>query len=141
MPDRPTDDEAYQDLAAYTLSHGDPAFLHQHVVDAHGAQCAAAGDPPIQLAFALIGLYLYLERDFTGREVQRVHTRLSGRTRRWPTFPLPVNRGAMTVADVVAAPAGSARDRAIDDWCRSVWSSYAATRPAVEALLRTHGVI
>jgi hypothetical protein len=66
MPDRPADDEAYQELAAYTLSHGDPSFLHQHVIDAHGAQCAAAGDPPIQLAFALIGLYLYLERGFTG---------------------------------------------------------------------------
>jgi hypothetical protein len=141
MPDRPADDEAYQELAAYTLSHDDPSFLHQHVIDAHGAQCAAAGDPPIQLAFALIGLYLQLERGFTGREVQRVHTRLSGRTRTWPTFPFPEHRGAMTVADVVAAPAGPARDRAIDDWCRSVWSAYAATRPAVEKLLREHGII
>ncbi|MDT7814573.1 MAG: hypothetical protein QOJ42_4489, partial [Acidobacteriaceae bacterium] len=27
-----TNDELYNELAFYTLSHPDPAFLHQHVV-------------------------------------------------------------------------------------------------------------
>jgi uncharacterized protein DUF5946 len=141
MHDRPDDDDAYHELAAYTLSHGDPAFVHQHVVDAHGAQHATADDKPIRLAFALIGLYLQLERGFTGRQVQRVHKLLGDRTHSWRTFPLPANRGAMTAADVMAVPDGPARDAAIEAWCRSVWSAYAASKPAVEALLRDHGVI
>jgi hypothetical protein len=33
-----TNDELYNELAFYTLSHPDPAFLHQHVVDAYAAQ-------------------------------------------------------------------------------------------------------
>jgi len=35
-----TNDELYNELAHYTLSHPDPSFLHQHVVDAYAAQYA-----------------------------------------------------------------------------------------------------
>ena len=141
MPDRVSDEDAYQELAAYTLSHRDPAFIHQHVVDAWYAQHATADDTPVRLAFALIGLFLSVERGYTGRQVQQVHRALGNRSRSWPTFPLPATRGAITVDDVLTAPAGAARDRAIDEWCRSVWAAYASTRPTVERLLRDHGVI
>lgn len=141
MPDQQSDEHAYHELTAYTLSHRNPAFVHQHVVDAYAAQHAAANDKPIRLAFALLGLYLHLERNFTGRQVQRLHKQLADRTHSWPTFPLPAHRGAMTAVDVLAVPAGEARDWAIEEWCRSVWSTYAGSRPAVEALLREHGVI
>ena len=141
MPDQPSPNEAYDELAAYTLSHGDPSFIHQHVVDAWYAQHATADDKPVRLAFALIGLFLYLERGYTGRQVQQVHRVLGNRTPSWPAFPLPATRGAITVADVLTAPAGPARDRAIDEWCRSVWAAFATTWPAVERLLREHGVI
>lgn len=133
--------DAYHELSAYTLTHGGPAFIHQYVVDAHGAQSATSGDKPIRLAFSLVGLFLHLERGFTGREVQRVHKTLGDRTHSWPAFPLPVNRGTMTAVDVLAEPPGDARDRAIDMWCRSVWAAYETSRPAVEALLRRHGVV
>jgi hypothetical protein len=136
-----TDEDFYHELSAYTLSHGDPAFVHQYIVDAHGAQTANAGDKPVRLAFSLIGLYLHVERGFTGREVQRVHKALGDRTHSWPLFPLPAHRGAMTAADVLKEPAGEARDRAVDAWCRSVWTAYEASKPAVVALLRQHGVV
>ena len=136
-----TTDEAYDELSAYTLSHQDPAFIHQHVVDAHGAQHASAEGKPIRLAFSLIGLYLHVDRGFTGREVQRVHKTLGDRTHTWPAFPVPENRGAMTAADVMAEPPGDRRDHAIDEWCRSVWTAYETSKPAVEALLRQHGVV
>jgi hypothetical protein len=136
-----SDHDAYDELSAYTLGHGDPAFVHQYIVDAQGAQTAKAGDKPIRLAFSLIGLFLHLEHGYTGREVQRVHKALGDRTRSWPSFERPVHRGAMTAADVLREPAGNARDRAIDAWCRSVWTAYEASKPAVAALLRQHGVV
>lgn len=135
------DTAAYHELSAYTLAHGDSAFVHQYVVDAYGAQHASAEDKPIRLAFALIGLFLHVERGLDGREVQRVHKKLGDRTHSWPAFPIPANRGAMTAVDVLGEPAGVGRDRAIDEWCRSVWASYVASKPAVEALLRQHGVV
>ena len=55
------DRAAYDELASYTLAHGDPAFIHQHVVDAFAAQHATDDSKPIGVAFALIGLYLHVE--------------------------------------------------------------------------------
>ena len=134
-------DEGYHALCAYTLAHGGPKFVHQHVVDAHAAQRAGAGTKPITLAFALVGLHLHLERGFTGRQVQRTHMALARRGgRAWPTFALPRGRGAVTAADVLAAEPGPERDRAIDTWCAAVWAAYAEQRPAVEALLRQYGL-
>jgi ribosomal protein L4 len=127
-------------LAAYTLAHGDLAFIHQHVVDAFAAQHATTDTKPIAITFALIGLYLHVERGFSGRQVQRAHIMLAKRSRQWPTFPLPGHRGAMTVIDVMAVPAGPERDRAIDAWCVSVWEAYRDVAPAVAVLAREHGL-
>ncbi len=68
-----SDKEAYNELCCYTLAHGDTSFIHQHVVDAFAAQTAGDGTKPIALAFALIGLYLHVEREFSGKQVQRAH--------------------------------------------------------------------
>lgn len=127
-------------LAAYTLTHGGPAFIHQHVVDACTAQYATAATKPIALTFALIGLFLHVERGLTGRQVQRAHMMLAKRSRSWPAFPLPDDRGSITAADVLAAPPGLERDRAIGAWCASVWAAYAEAAPAVAALARAHGL-
>jgi hypothetical protein len=62
------------------------------------------------------------------------------RTDHWPTFPLPEQRGATTVIDVMAAPAGPERDRAIDAWCVAVWDAYRGVAPAVVRLAREHGL-
>lgn len=132
--------EAHEELQCYTLARGDATFIHQHVVDAWTAQHADANTKPIGLTFALVGLYLHLERGTTGREVQRIHMALGRQRRTWPTFPLPHDRGAMTVVDVMAAPAGPERDRAIDAWCGSVWAAFGGCRAVVVALLEQHGV-
>ena len=91
--------------------------------------------------FALVGLYLHLERAFSGREVQKAHMALGRRKRAWPIVELPDNRGAMTVVDVLAAPAGVERDKAIDDWCESVWTAFRANRPAIVDLLREYQIV
>ena len=131
-----TEREAYDELCAYTLSHGDPRFIHQNVVDAWAAQHAGERTKPIGLAFALVGLYLSVEKNVSGREVQRTHMRLARRKREWPPFDLPPDRGAMTALDVMAAPPGPQRDEAIRAWCAAAWAPFSAQRAKVEALLR-----
>src|SRR6186997_35548 len=93
------DRAAYDELASYTLAHGDSAFIHQHVVDAFAAQHATEDSKPIGVAFALIGLYLHVERGRSGREVQQAHMRLGRQRREWPVFDLPATRGEVTIAD------------------------------------------
>lgn len=135
-----SEEDAYNELCAYTLTHGDAAFIHQHVVDAFAAQNADERSKSIGVAFALVGLYLHVEKGLSGREVQRVHVLLGRQKRAWPKFTLPRDRGSIRASDVLAAPAGPARDEAIHQWCASVWEAFAAGRPTVVELLRQHGV-
>lgn len=134
-------EDAFHELCGYTIAHRDPAFIHQHVVDAFAAQHADEQTKPIALTFALVGLYLHLEAGRTGKQVQRVHMQLARRKHQWPSFPLPANRGKITAASVLAVPAGPARDRAIDAWCASVWEAYRESHSAVADLLHRHGIL
>jgi uncharacterized protein DUF5946 len=129
--------QQYHELCAYSLGHGDPAFIHQHVVDAFAAQRANDGTKPITVIFALVGLYLHLEKGQTGKQVQRVHTLLARRRRDWPRIDLPPARGEVTVADVLRVPAGPARDAMIDTWCAAVWAAYSANHALIADLLQT----
>src|SRR2546423_5435861 len=122
--------DAYHELCAYTLTHGDAEFIHQHVVDAFAAQRATPSSKPIGVTFALVGLYLHVEKQYSGRHVQRVHMQLARRKRTWPTFVLPPNRGAMTAVDVMAAPARPEGGRAIPEWGGTPLEAVAAERPA-----------
>ena len=136
IEDRAAQAASYHELCAYTLTRGDPGFIHQHVVDAFAAQLADANTKPIRLAFALIGLYLMLERSYTGRQVQRVHMLLANRHKQWPRFDHPADRGSIWPTDVLAAPAGRARDEMIVTGCASMWQGYGASRAAVLELIR-----
>jgi Family of unknown function (DUF5946) len=127
-------------LLAYTSEHSDPAFIHQHVIDALGAQRADASTTPIQLTFALVGLYLHVEQAYDGRRVQRVHAALARMHPAWPTLALPEGRGEITADDVMAAPAGTERDAVIDAWCTSVWMACSPCRDAIVTFLGQHGV-
>src|SRR5215469_6936305 len=98
MNDQASAQDQYNELACYTLVHTNPTFIHQHIVDAFGAQHADEQDKPIRPAFALLGLYLYIEKGYTGKQVQRAHTLLAEKRKRWPTLDLPVRRGDVTIA-------------------------------------------
>lgn len=132
---------AYHELCAYTLSHGDAAFIHQHVVDTYAAQHADTQTKPIALTFALVGLYLHNEKAFSGREVQRAHMKLAQRKQPWPELVLPAQRGNMTVADVLAAPEGERRDAAIHAWCADVWEAFRENESRIADLLRRNGIV
>lgn len=134
-PDAETEAQLYNQLCFYTLAHGDPAFIHQDVVDAYAAQRADRQWKPIRVAFALIGLYLSVEKGFSGRQVQLVHMRIARRRRDWPVFTAPARRGEIGVVEVMAAPVGPARDEMIRQWCASVWLAWADSHAAVRTLL------
>lgn len=132
--------ELYHQLAFYTLNHGDKAFIHQHVVDAFAAQNADHSTKPITLIFALVGLYKYIEKGFSGRQVQQFHMLMAKRKQAWPQITLPSNRGQITVADVLAAVAGVERDEVIRKWCESVWSAYHASHETIKNLETTYAI-
>ncbi len=119
-----SEQELYDQLAFYTLSRPDPTFIHQYIVDAFRLQTADENTKPIGMAFALISLYLYVEKGYTGRQAQLAHMQMAKRRRLWPKFILPKDRGNVRVADVLAAEPGRRRDEMIRVWCASVWSSY-----------------
>jgi len=132
--------EYYNELAAYTLAHPDPSFIHQYVVDAHTAQCADSRTKPIALYFALVGLFLHIEKGYSGKDVQRVHMRLGKEKREWPAFLLPGHRGGLSIVDVVQTPAGPQRDEMIEKWSASVWEAYRESHERVaEALTNMLG--
>src|SRR5579871_5906625 len=72
--------QIHGELTAYTLTRGNIEFIHQHLVDAYGAQHLVANPRPIGPAFTLIGLYLFCERGYSGRQVQHMHMLLARRS-------------------------------------------------------------
>lgn len=126
-------------LTGYTIAvaqeRRDDQFIHQHLVDIYAAQHAADGQPPIRLAFALIGLYLTYEQGYTGKQVQHMHTLLARRSKIWPRFPRPAQTGALTVLDVLHAEPGEQRDEALRRWGQSVWDAWSQEHAHVKALL------
>ena len=139
MQDDVIEQHAYHELSAYTLSRGDPSFIHQYVVDAYAAQHASTESKPITIAFALIGLYLQVERHRSGKQVQEAHMRLAKKRRVWPPFNPPEERGAMTAVEVLQAEPGPERDQAIRAWSASVWEAWRDSHARVADLLRELG--
>jgi hypothetical protein len=131
-----TEEEIYHQLSCYTLQHPDPSFIHQHAVDAYAAQHVDGGTKAISIVFALVGLYLYLEKGFSGKQVQKAHMQLAKRRKNWVRPQLPKERGAVSVSDVVSAPPGKQRDALIREWCLSVWNAWREDRGQIVALVR-----
>ena len=124
--------EQYHELSFYTLAHPNNLyFIHQHIVDAQTAQTADVNTKPIGIVYALVGLYLMIERNYTGRQVQQAHLQLSKNKKNLPSIRLPEKRGEITVQEVLNAPPGPERDAAIRDWCLSVWDAYENVRDII----------
>lgn len=123
--------DQFHELSYYTLSHQGKEFIHQHAVDAFTAQHATENTKPIALYFALAGLYLYLEKNYTGKQVQNAHVQMSNQTKKFPAFNLPSFRGDITVEDVMACAPGNDRNTQIRKWCESVWDAYRNEREKV----------
>ena len=127
------------ELSYYTLSLQDSSFLHQLVVDTYAAQHAGTQVKPITTTFALVGLYLVCEKQYTGRHVQHVHMMLANanQSKRWPQFSLPQAQAVLTVQDVVSSP-DNQKQEMIHTWCQSVWELWKSEREKVIAVIRTY---
>ena len=123
------------ELTYYTLAHPDPAFIHQHLVDAYAAQHLRLSKSTIGAAFALAGLYLAVERGFTGRQVQKIHMLMASKSTLWPRFVPPADVGPLTVADVLAVQPGAGRDQELMRWCASVWAAWSPEQARVREMV------
>ena len=114
--------ELFNELSGYTLSQYNAEFIHQYSGDAYGAQHAGAPTKNIRVIFALIGLCLAVEHNFTGRQAQLLHMKIP--KQEWMILTPPEQRGNITVADVVAANSDEEKKEMIMKWVRSVWESW-----------------
>ena len=62
----------------------------------------------ITTVFGLIGLYLALEKGYTGKDVQRAHMQIARLRKDWPRLESPGQPAGLTVMDVLAGRT----------WCR-----------------------
>ena len=132
--------ELYGALTASNMERMDPFFYHQLCVDAYGAQHSGGSVKPITTVFALVGLYLAVERGFTGRQVQRAHTELAGKAGKgfdWPRLEPPEPTWEMTVLDVWNAGTLETRETRIKEWADAVWKNWAPQHDRVRALCET----
>ncbi len=134
-----TEQDLYNELALYTLQKRDPEFIHQYIVDAYAAQNADENTKPITLVFALAGLYLHIEKNFTGKEVQNAHMRMARARKDWPKLELVHERGSIRINNVFDVAPGSDRDEMIIKWSRSVWAAWVSRREEIIKL--TSGII
>ena len=132
-----SDQELFDELSFYTLAHTDPAFIHENSADAYRAQHVDEAIKPIAVVFSVIGLYLYLEKGFTGRQVQLAHMRMAKHRKTWPRLPLPTSQASITVSDVLAKPPGPQRDGMIHQWCQSVWRTWQDSRDQIVEIAKT----
>lgn len=133
-----TPQQAFDELSYYTLSHKQEEFIHQYIVDAFAAQMADENTKPIAINFGLIGLYLHLEKGYTGKEVQKAHMQLAKYKDKLPHITLPESRGEITVFDVLNTQEGEERDKKIEKWTASVWNSYKDSHAIIAEFLATH---
>ena len=127
----------YDELSLYTITRGREEFIHQHAVDAYAAQHVGEDTKPIALAAALIGLFLFAEKNYSGVRVQQVHMQMGNKMKQWPLFPAPKHRAELTVADVLRTPEGAERDEMIRRWARVVWEMWSERHAEVEALFQS----
>ncbi len=132
-----SDQEKYNELSLYTLEHKDISFIHQYIVDTYIAQHFDENTKPISLAFALIGLYLHVEKKYSGREIQQAHSKMGNAKKEWTNFTFPEDKGDITVEDVVKILPGAIRDQKIDEWSMSVWGTWKESHQQVRELARS----
>jgi hypothetical protein len=103
--------------------------VHQMTVDTYAVQHAGARHPDKSVAVHLVGLHLMLLEGVRPPFVPPLLQQLASRTRTWPHFDPPADRGALTVFDVATASDHAAVVRA---WAKQVWNAWMPHHAAVE---------
>jgi hypothetical protein len=122
-------------LDVYALLLHDEEFIHQIVVNTYAAQHSGPKMKDITLYFALVGLYLSIERGYTGRQVQSAHMKLGRNKQKWPHFEAPKIIGSITIKDVLATEEGLMRNEAIHTWAKIVWEGWKNSHAQVKDMV------
>jgi hypothetical protein len=130
--------DLYWELSAFTLSLQEPDFIHQLALDTYTAQHAGPNLKPIAPAFALIGLYLFLERGYTGREVQLAHIKLGNLHKQWPRFQVPATKATLTINDVLKGNLTDDYRALLAGWGKSVWEIWEPEHENIRQLVKTN---
>jgi len=133
--------ELYEELTAYNIMKQDLFFIHQLAVDAYAAQHVGGNMKNITAVFALVGLYLFNEYGYTGRQVQLAHMQLARNRIEWPALAPPEHPWAMNVQDVLAAPEGDERDERLKQWSASVWANWRHQHDWIRSICREHRLV
>ena len=107
--------QLYSDLSCYMVAKQDAAFIHQHAVDAYAAQHSGGTTRNITVAFGLIGLYLALEKGYTGKQVQQAHMQIAQIRKDWLRLEPPFRPSGISVRDVLWDGCGEGRDDPVVD--------------------------
>ncbi len=127
--------QLYGEVTAYTFQHQiQLGWWHQTCVDAYAAQHSGPEMAAITIAFALSGLYMVLERGFSGYQVRDAHTYLASRVDSWPRFSPPDSVGELTILDVALASSVEEHSCLVQRWARSVWTAWQHVHDEVAAL-------
>ena len=119
--------QLFGELSGYTLASTDATFIHQLAVDAYGAQHSGGVTKPITTAFSLAGLYLTLERGYTGWQVQQAHLELAKQRKGWPLLPPPEQTADLNVLDVLLTDTDATREERLRAWATAVWAGWQPT--------------
>jgi hypothetical protein len=125
------------EVTSYVMQHA--AALgrgHQTCVDAYAAQHVGPRMRPMTVCFALNGLYLVLERGWSGIAARDAHGHLARTVARevWPSFEAPAGAGQLTVLDVALTDHAQAQAAAIEAWGRSVWATWSHVHDVVREM-------
>jgi hypothetical protein len=126
---------AYGEVLA--REYGNPRLfaVHRLSVDSYAVQ-HPGGDSrqAIQsVGVHLVRLCLFLERGLSPEEANAAMLRAGKGKAEMFRLPRPASLGAVTVADVLAAPDDEAHTTAVRRWARSAWESWAEHHQTVRA--------
>ncbi len=99
------------------------------IVDSYGAQHAGGPAKKMGVVFAVTGLYLYLEKGYTGKDVRQAHADMAQhKGYNWPALLSPDPKYRMTISDVITA---TDKDKAIHEWAVSTWAAWQKDRALI----------
>jgi hypothetical protein len=126
----------YGEVIGYELAHvAELGLFHQLMVDTYAAQHAGGRASALNVAFAVIGLYLALEMGWSGDRVRDAHRFLANRFRTWPSLEPPPDGAGLTVIDVAMAGSAQEHGERIEAWALSVWRRWQPLHGAVAELI------
>ena len=79
-------------------------FDHQYLVDIFCCETYAPETKPISIAFALVGLYLFLEKDFSWKLIQNFHKHLSKQNIILPQISIHIKNPEFLIEDMIKLP-------------------------------------